>query len=245
MNHLFNLSKTEFAAYLECPIKFYLVKQQNLYTEEGPRGRKRYSSYKPHLLDGIEKHHLLTDFLQDHGKDLMLGNAPPAIVHSKPILRLFWEQERHRFEVDPENWLPLAYELYLRTETMRGKIDRVDPIDEHSCRIVEYKSSPQKSGFLDEELLFYALLATDCPDFSQQFGLTVTEVACYFYSTGEWFSREVTSANLKEFRAFLKSIRQDILTGNWSTRHACHLLSSECDYAVVCTKIPEKLLKGT
>ncbi|MGC9781556.1 MAG: hypothetical protein HZR80_20120 [Candidatus Heimdallarchaeota archaeon] len=58
----------------------------------------------------------------------MLGKAPPAIVLSKPFLRLFWEQERHRFEIDPENWLPLAYELYLRTKTMRGKIDRVSTV---------------------------------------------------------------------------------------------------------------------
>ena len=30
----FNLSKTEFTAYLECPLKFYLMKQQNLFTKK-------------------------------------------------------------------------------------------------------------------------------------------------------------------------------------------------------------------
>ncbi len=35
MPNTFNLSKTEFAAYLDCPLKFYLQKEQNFQLKEG------------------------------------------------------------------------------------------------------------------------------------------------------------------------------------------------------------------
>ena len=243
MNQIFNLSKTEFTAYLECPLKFYLMKQQNQFTKEGPRGLRSYLHYPFAASKGIYWHYELNKFLQEHKQDFLNCAPPPPITISEPIFKLFWEHEEHRLAVDPSNWYPLAFELYCSSQTTRGIIDRVEAIDDQSCRIVEYKSDASKSGFLTEELLFYSFMATVSKDFSAKIKRKVTQAGCYFYSTGDWTTQEISRDDLLSFRDYFAEVRKEMLTGNWAPRHDCSLLHQDCSYAVVCTKIPEKLLK--
>ncbi|MGC9780513.1 MAG: PD-(D/E)XK nuclease family protein [Candidatus Heimdallarchaeota archaeon] len=237
-----NLSKTEFIAYLDCPLKFYLLKQQNLYTKQGPRSNILSKFYRIPTQRGIRAHTLLKEFYGNYGDDLQVGNPPPEQVLLDPVLRLFWDQETHRYEVEGEYWYPFALEYYLTTQTMRGIIDRIDQLDEHTCRLVEYKSS-LKGSFLNEELLFYALLVSENLEFQQQYKKTVTQGAVYYYDTGEWITREITEEDILEFKDYLQTIREDIMTGNWTKRHQCKLQKHDCFFATVCTKIPDALLR--
>ncbi len=238
-----NLSKTEFTVYLECPLKFYLLKQQNQHMKEGPRGGRDHSNYPSHFKKGLKEHRKLRAFYKNYADDIINQNAPPDKVTVQPILRKFWEQEVHRHQVDPDNWYPLALELYLATETMRGQIDRVDPLSNNECCIVEFKSSERRSGFLYQELLFYALLASESQEFKQTYGRTVSQVGCYFYDSGEWFSKKVTPEDLSDFKLTLKSYQAEMLTGNLIPRVDCHLQIDKCSYAVICTKVPDIMLK--
>jgi len=237
----FNLSKTEFTAYLDCSLKFYLLKKQNQKCEEGPRGKRDYRYYALGLGNGIHWHWKLNNFLKEYKSDLLVDAPPLEVFKSEPLLALFWDHERHRLAVDPDYWFPLAFELYLHTSTMRGIIDRVDPIDDQSCCLVEYKSSRERSGFLYEELLFYALLASRSKVFAQKIGRTVVQVAGYFYETGDCITREVTPELLAEFASFLEGVREDISHGTWSPKENCSLLTADCQHAALCTLLPEKL----
>ena len=241
MMMVFNLSKTEFTAYMDCPLKFYLLKQQNQKCEEGPRGKRDHRYYAPGLGNGIHWHWKLNQFLKEYKTDLLVDTPPLDVFKSDPLLALFWDHERHRLAVDPDYWFPLAFELYLHTSTMRGIIDRVDPLDDHSCCLVEYKSSRERSGFLYEELLFYALLATRSKVFIQKIPQEVVQVGCYFYETGEYLSKEVTPSILTDFEEFLSSTRDEISLGTWSPKKNCSLLKADCHHAVLCPLIPERL----
>jgi len=225
---------------MDCSLKFYLLKQQNQKCEEGPRGKRDYRFYAPGLGNGIHQHKQLNDFLLDF-KQNILTNDPPAIIYSDPTLHHFWDHERHRLAVDPDHWFPIAFELYLHTSTIRGIIDRVDPLDDRSCCLVEYKSSRERSGFLYEELLFYALLASRSKVFAQKIGRTVVQVAGYFYETGDCITREVTPELLAEFASFLEGVREDISRGTWSPKENCSLLAADCQHAALCTLLPENL----
>lgn len=217
------------------------MKQQNQSTKEGPRGKRSYQYYAPGLGKGIRWHWRLNNFLREYNDDFLSSSSPPPLPSSHPVYQLFWDHEQHRLAVDRKHWFPLAFELYLHTSTFRGIIDRVDPIDNHSCCLVEYKSSPKSSGFLHEELLFYALLASRSKVFNQKIARQVTQVGTYFYRTGEYFSREVTTEDLESFSEFLSSIREEIAQGIWFPKKDCSLLSSDCPYAPLCSRIPEQL----
>ena len=237
-----NISKTEFAAYLECPLKFYLMKQQNQQTSHGPRGGRDNSRYSPRKRVGIDWHKRLNDCFKEYKTEIASGSAPPDNISVQPILHRFWDCEQHRYAVDSVHWFPLAFEFYLETSSQRGVLDRVDPIDDHNCCVVEYKSSPMSGGFLDEELLFYALLANESKQFKQRINRTVSQVACYFYTTSEWVTRVITPEVLVEYKVFLKTIYEEMLTGNWIRKLDCSLLREECSFSIVCTKIPHSLL---
>jgi len=237
-----NLSKTEFVAYLDCPLKFYLLKQQNLYTRQGPRSNASNKFYRVPTKKGIESHNKLKAFYSLYSKALRRGEPPPEKVLQEKLLRLFWDQETHCYKVQSEYWFPLALEIYIATPTMRGIIDRVDQLDDHTCRLVEYKSSP-KGSFLNEELLFYALLVSESKAFQQQYKKVVTQGAVYYYETGEWLTREITKEDIHDFKGYLQSIREDIMTGNWIKRYQCEFQKHECFFATVCIKVPDALLR--
>ncbi|MHA1185307.1 MAG: RecB family exonuclease [Candidatus Heimdallarchaeota archaeon] len=238
----FNLSKTEFVSYLDCPLKFYLLKQQNLHTKEGPRSNTSSKFYRNSTNRGIRIHRLLKEFYGEYGDNLQAGDLPPENVLFDPVLRLFWEQEVHRFEVEGEYWYPFALETYIATPTLRGIIDRIDQLDERTCRLVEYKSKP-KGSLLNEELLFYALLISESKEFQQKYKKTVTQGAVYYYDTGEWFSREISPEDILDFKEYLVTIREEIMTGNWVKRHNCEYQKQDCFFATICTKVPDALLR--
>lgn len=225
MSNDFNLSKTEFTAYLDCPLKFYLQKEQHLTTKEGPRANQDTSNHPAHLARGIKWHDRLTTFYQKKAKGLLAGTISEREALNHPYYQLFWQQELHRRAFDPDNWYPLAFEYYCSSPILRGKIDRIDPLGPSDCCLVEYKGSWENRGYLYEELLFYALLVSESESFQQEIGRPVSQVACYFYNTGEWYTREVSPADLSSFREYLVALRSEMVSGNWARKINCSLSS--------------------
>ncbi|MBY8995986.1 MAG: PD-(D/E)XK nuclease family protein [Candidatus Heimdallarchaeota archaeon] len=234
----FNLSKTEFVAYLICPFQFYIMKDLNKQTNQSMR--YDYSDYEPTLLDGIKKHQWLQEFHQTYGADIQ-NNAYPRLQESdnkKNWKKKFIDYEIKRFKEKPEFWEPVAVEFFLKSQNYRGKIDRIDQINTHGhCRIVENK--PYPSEFDEEELLFYTALLTSlipCPDLP---AITkVAEIGVYYYYTGEFYKSKVTIETMRSFNDYLEKIRKKMLNPrSIKKKRVCDLDFIQCLYREICQRI--------
>jgi len=188
----FRLSKTEFVAYLKCPLLFYLTRELNKKSSSLPRIDP--SDYEIFLQNGIAKHRWLQFFYQKYATNIQKGVYPKL---PEKDINEFWKKQFIEFEInrynnDPEFWEPLAIELYLSSGEYCGKIDRIDGLNEEGqCRIVEYKSLPKE--FDEEELLFYSVLLTDLLPVEELPNITkVSEIGIYYYTSGEFFRAKVT-----------------------------------------------------
>ena len=236
----FNISKTEFKAYLECPFKFYLIKDLNQGKPYGPRGRRDYSGFSPEAQRGMKWHYWFMDFHENHSKMIIEELPPPTTekADDNRIIKLFYEVEVERYKKNPNFWLPVKTEWYLQNELYRGQIDRVDQLDkEGRCRVVEYK--PTKKQFDEQEVLFYAKLLADelsIVDDNMKL-LEVTEVAIYYYETGEFWRKKITQEDLTKFEQFLLTVREEMLTPNWVKKENCYPRKTNCVYRDACEVI--------
>jgi len=242
----FNLSKTEFIAYLTCPLKFYLIKSGNYNLPYGPRGERDYSSFSAGSQDGMKWHAWLEAFHEKYFEDIRDNNPAPTSEKKKDteIMGMFYEKEKERYKKQSKYWNPLTTELYLESEHFRGEIDRIDQLNEQGdCLLVEYKR--QRKEFDEQELLFYACLINQVggkiPDVS--YLIRVKEIEVYYYETGESYRRKLLDKELTNFELFIKAIREEIFSPNWIRKENCDILSSNCDYREICFRVPDGLLK--
>ena len=184
----FNLSKTEFIAYLECPLKFYIIKSMNQGMSYGPRGERDYSDFSGESIEGMFWHEWFEVFHNNFYEDISNNKPTPKGRNSREtkIKKMFYEKELERYNKQPEFWHPLATELYLESEWTRGEIDRIDQLnDQGNCLLIEYKK--KKSEFDEQELLFYACLINQIGGVIDEgdFPIKITEIEVYYYLTGE------------------------------------------------------------
>ena len=241
----FNLSKTEFVAYLECPLKFYLIKSANQGETFGPRGERDYSSFPAAIKEGMKWHAWFERFHENYYARISAGKPPLVTWDSKEarICKLFYEHELKRFQEEPEYWHPLATELYLQTDSFRGTIDRIDQLNARGdCCIIEYKK--EKGLFDEQELLFYATLLAeiDKETIGLQAETRVKAIGMYYYSTGEFLTREVTEEEIRTFRSYLVNLKVEMLQRNWRKKEHCDEQPKQCLYYPICKRIPEELL---
>ena len=236
----FNMSKTEFKAYLECPFKFYLVKDLNQGKLFGPRGRRDYSKFSPESQRGMKWHYWFMDFHKTYSERISEGLPPPKgeTEDETRIIRLFYKAEKERYKQNTNYWLPVETEWYLQNDSYRGIIDRVDQLNEEgNCRIVEYKAT--KKQFDEQEVLFYAkLLADELPIIDNDKTLQqVTEIAVYYYESGEYWFKEIIQEDLLRLEQLLLDIRKDILSPNCVKKGNCSPRETHCIFRDVCEVI--------
>ncbi len=235
----FILNKTEFIAYLECPFQFYLIKE--LHKSQGQsKGTINYTDYEGFLQEGIEKHLWLQLFYENYGTDIQNNFNPQMNVEDRnvPWKKAFLAFEIRRYQQEPDFWEPLAVELYLRTDSLCGKIDRIDQVDKQGhCRVVEYKSLP--SEFDEEELLFYSFLLTnqfpiqELPDITK-----VSEIGAYYYRSREYYTAKVTADILASFSVHLEEIRTKMMNPNLiKKKKDCDFATTRCLYREICQRI--------
>jgi len=235
-----NLSKTEFKAYLECPFKFYLIKDLNQGKAYGPRGRRDYSNFSPESKRGMKWHYWFMDFYKNHTKRIIENQPPPTgeKVDENRIIKQFHKVEVKRYNENPEYWLPAEIEWYIQNESCRGIIDRVDQLNKDgNCRVVEYKAT--KGSYDEQEALFYAcLLTNELPIIDDEKILRqVAEIAIYYYDSGEFWRKEITQEDLTKFEQFLQLTREKMLAPNWLKKENCSLRDTFCVYRDVCKLI--------
>ncbi len=236
----FNISKTEFKAYLECPFKFYLIKDLNQGKPLGPRGRRDYSKFSPESQRGMRWHYWFMDFHKKNSERIIKGLPPPTTEKAEDnrIIKSFYEVEAERYKQNPDYWLPVKTEWYLQNELYRGQIDRVDQLDkEGKCRVLDYK--PKRQPFDEQEMIFYAkLLADELPIIDGKGGLwEVVEVATYYYETGEFWRKEITKNDVTKFEQFLLTVKEEIQSPNWIKRENCSPRDTYCIYRDACEVI--------
>lgn len=241
----FNLSKTEFITYLECPLKFYIMKSMNQGMPYGPRGERDYSDFPDDTLEGMKWHAWFEAFHDDYNEDISNNNPAPKGKTSKEshIMKMFYEREIERFQKNREYWKPLATELYLESDYFRGEIDRIDQLnDQGDCLVIEYKRN--KSYYDEQELLFYGCLLEQIGGYVQNinFKINVKEIEIYYYETGEIKRRKIQEGELDSFEKYMKSIIDEIYYLNWARKEDCFILDSSCKYKHICNFIPEGLL---
>jgi len=232
----FNLSKTEFIAYLQCPLKFYLLKELNKDIDKSKR--KDYSDYEPNLVEGINKHLWYKTFYKKFGRKIqdesyLLSNSNL----SEPWKKKFIDFEIKRYREQSSYWEPVALELFLKTTEYRGQIDRIDQLDEQgNCRIVEYK--PHPSEFDEEELLFYSVLVNELLPLKEIQTVTkVSEIGVYYYSIGQFYKAKITAEKIQTFGIYLKKIRRDMLNCyKIKKKKDCDLYSTDCLYREICQR---------
>ncbi|MHA1211261.1 MAG: PD-(D/E)XK nuclease family protein [Candidatus Heimdallarchaeota archaeon] len=227
-----NISKTEFIAYLECPFKFYLIKDLNKNKPYGPRGERDYSPFSEESKEGMKWHKWFEKFFDTYKEDIDTRLPPKGKDEAETlIMRRFFQQEKQRCKTNQTFWKPIERESYLQTEHYRGTIDRVDQLNkERECRIIEYKGNP---GLFDEqELLFYANL------FLEEYPLKkVSQLATYYYWSGELVIRAICEDDLIAFKEKLENIKMEMLTPNWKRTKNCHEQNIRCSFNVICQKI--------
>jgi len=242
---IFNLSKTEFIAYLECPLKFYIIKSMNQGMAYGPRGERDYSEFPEDSNDGMFWHSWFEVFHDKYFEDISNNKSAPKGKNPREtrIMRRFYERELERYQHQPEFWHPLATELYLKSERIRGEIDRIDQLnDKGECLLIEYKK--KKSVFDEQELLFYACLINQIGGVidERDFPIRITEIEVYYYLTGETIRRKILEDELASFEHYLKSIKEEIFIPNWIRKENCDMLNSKCKFKRVCKCIPKTIL---
>lgn len=234
----FKLSKTEFVAYLQCPLLFYLTRELNKRSSSLPPISP--SDYEPFLQNGMEKHRWLQCFYQKYTTDIQNGLYPKLPVRDQDEYwkNQFIEYEINRYNANPLLWDPIAVELYLTNGKYCGKIDRIDPLKEKEhCRVVEYKSTPRE--FDEEELLFYAVLLTEILPVNELPNITrVSEIGIYYYSTGEFYQAKITPEIISVFKAYIEDIRKDMLDLHLiKKKKKCDFDTTSCLEREICKRI--------
>jgi len=241
----FNLSKTEFIAYLECPMKFYIIKSMNYGISYGSRGERDYSSHRKEAREGMEWHERFEKFHDLYFEDIRNNEPAPKMkkVKDTRILKMFYEKELERYKQQPQYWFPLVTEQYLETEFFRGEIDNINQLnDQRDCLLTEYKRN--KKPYDEQELLFYACLIKQLNGriLEDDEQITITEIELYYFLTGETIRRRITEKELAAFENYMKAIRKEMLAPNWTRKEDCLVLHSHCKYARICHCIPENVL---
>lgn len=242
--HTFNLSKTEFVAYLQCPLKYYIILSKNYGLLHGPRGERNYSSFPEGAQKGMKWHEWLKSFHEDYEESIMQGAPAPEgeTEEDTRIMKYFYEFERERHQTEQPYWKPIAKECYLENEHYRGIIDRIDQLNEQgNYRVVEYKHN--KGAYDEQELLFYAYLLHQEGDRIEalQPNARVKEIAVYYYETGFKSGREVSKEELVAFGRYLETVKEEMAQGNYVRRQGC--TGMKCNYQPLCERIPEGLLQ--
>jgi hypothetical protein len=240
----FNLSKTEFIAYLECPMKFYIIKSMNYGLPFGSRGERDYSSHPEEAQESMWWHEYFEKFHDLYFDDIRENEPAPKMKTEKDtrILKMFYEKEQERYKQQPHYWFPLVTEQYLETEHFRGELDRINQLNERrECLLLEYKRN--KKPYDEQELLFYACLIKQLNGqiLEDEEPINITEIELYYFLTGETMRKKITDKELTAFEDYMQAIRKEMLTPNWVRKEDCLVLHSNCKYARICHCIPEKV----
>lgn len=240
-----NLSKTEFIAYLDCPLKYYIIKSLNQGMPYGARGGRDYSEFPEESKDGMFWHEWFELFHDDYFEDIV--NDHPAPQGENPretrIMKMFYEKERERFTKQPSFWFPKAKEHYLESEWLRGEVDRIDQLNEQGdCLLIEYKRN--KKQFDEQELLFYACLVNQLEGIicEEDLPIIIREIELYYYQTGETIRRRLLDNEILNFENYMKSIREEIFLPNWVRKEECDMYNTKCKFKRICKFIPETIL---
>ena len=186
------------------------------------------------------------DIYKKYGTDIQnnLNSQMSAEDRTVPWKKAFLDFEVRRYQQAPDFWEPLAVELYLRNDSLCGKIDRIDQVDKQGhCRVVEYKSLPGE--FDEEELLFYSFLLTTQLPTQELLGITnVSEIGVYYYTSKEYFTAQVTADILASFSDHLEEIRAKMMNPHLiKKKKGCDFATTKCLYREICQRIHIKQQK--
>lgn len=233
-----NISKTEYIAYLECPLKFYIIKSLNQNKPYGPRGERDYDSFPEEAKEGMNWHSWFEEFYENEINVLVRSTPRGKNTQETKIMEQFFLLEQKRYQENPKYWIPIKKEFYIQTDKYRGQIDRVDQLNEEKeVRIVEYKKRPKA---LDEqELLFYANLYTE--KYPEEH---VSEIANYYYLKGNYVLKKLTIEMLDRFKEKIVITQEEILKPNWKRAKNCSE-QTKCKFRFICQglTIPRKAMK--
>jgi len=202
--------------------------------------RSDFSDYEPFLQDGLEKHHWFQEFYYTYGKDIQNEIIPylGELGDDENWKNIFLHNEIERFKKNPDYWVPIAVEFFIKDNNTRGKIDRIDQLNKQGhCRIVEYKPYPEE--FDEEELLFYAcLLSRLLPTHNLPAITKITEIGVYYYNSGEFYKAKVIPKTIQLFSEFIECIRTDMLNPiSIQTKRDCDFNNTKCLYQEICKRI--------
>lgn len=237
------LSYSRVSTYEDCPLGYKFA-----YDLKIPSKSKPYFSF------GNTVHLSLNQFLSQ-----VQAGKKPTLDDLKEIYRENWKSEGYvipsqeagylsegetvldyfyqRYESDSIIPLHLEWKFTLPIDGhyITGFVDRIDPISDGTCSIIDYKTGkPRKQKEVDEDLqlTMYALAVRDC------LGLKVEKLSLYFLKTDEIVSTTRSDAQLMEAVDHILSVAESISARRFEP-NAESFKCGRCDYAGICPAMEE------
>ncbi len=148
------------------------------------------------------------------------------------LLRAFYKKQKGAFR--PPLFVEKAFTLRLGAVWVRGVVDRVDPLEDGSVEIIDYKSGKPKAKASSEDQLqlrLYALAARDA------LGLTPKRVSFYYLRNNEKLSFEQEPEALEETRRRITELAEGVAVSDFAATPSV-IKCRRCDFRDLC---PESL----
>ena len=234
-----NLNQTEYIAYLECPLKFYLMKTIQKDNHFATGELHTHKDNLERLQDGMLWHQWFSTFHSIYHNCIIIDDRPLEGTEASPIAHLFYEFELKRYRENPEYWVPIAQNVEIKNDYYCGLIDRVDQINDLGhCRIIEIKAS--RKQYTQEELFFYAVLLSHEKERLDWFPKNgqITELATYYYTSGEFSIQKISEGEIIVFEAQLYNTMKEMLRPNMKKKKGCNCVSTQCQFKEICKRMP-------
>lgn len=204
---------------------------------------------KPYFAFGTTVHESLNKFLED-----VIAGKDPTLNDLKNTYNENWQSEGYvipsqeaGYRRDGESSLEAFYRRFQSEKVVplhlewkftlpvgehfvTGFVDRIDPLRDGTCSILDYKTGKartQKDVDADLQLTIYALAVREC------LGLRAEKLSLYFLKTDEIISTTRTNEQLDAVKEHVLSIAESISARKFEPIFDT-FKCSRCDYAGIC-----------
>lgn len=232
------LSYSRMSRYKECPMGYRFA-----YDLKIPGRIRHYFAFGNTVHDSLQK------FLED-----VRAGKEPTLEDLKATYHQNWRGDGYIIKAQEEGYkrdgeaaleaffkryqmakvVPLhlewSFTLPVGGHFITGRVDRIDPLGEGTCSVLDYKTGKpktQKDVDSDLQLTIYALAVREC------LGLEAKDLSLYFLQTDEIFTATRTEEQLAAVEEEVLSVAENILARRFEPAPDA-FKCGRCDYAGIC-----------
>jgi DNA helicase II / ATP-dependent DNA helicase PcrA len=231
------LSYTQISSYKTCPLKYKFAYVLNI-----PTPPNHALSFGSTIHDTLRDFHSKMAFDPNASLDELLriytrNWQPLGYLNGQHREEYFENGKRLLQDYYSKNWPPRikplhiekSFNLWIDGIKFYGRIDRIDPLDDGSVEIIDYKTGgtkSQKEVDSDDQVAFYALGT------KQALKLNPSKLTMYYVESGQRITTTRTEKELEEKKEEVKEAVQKIKAGDFPSQPGMHC--TWCDYKDIC-----------